>query len=184
MNELKKHALALSVIAILIYFKFIIVPMVDWQDEKLLKLALLERKITKVEQLLINKNSVQELQNSLGEYLTTLNHSFYPAQPIEAFKLQQQKRIEEELTNFGLNINSIGWKNNQTLNEAPLIQFRVDIAFGGKSEQVIEFLLSLSNHVLISEIVGLNLSFQRQRIGQLGSLRARITVVYYMQTGT
>ena len=183
MNDIKKHALALFVIAILLYFKFIMVPILEWQDTNLLKLALLERKINKVEQLLTNKVSIEKSQNDLSEHLKKLNHNFFQPQPVEEFKLQQQKLIEQELTSLGLNINSIGWKNNQNLDNAPLTQFQVDIGFSGKSEQVIEYLLSVSSHVPISEVMVMNLSFQRQQIGQLGSLRARIRLAYYMQAG-
>jgi len=183
MNDIKKHALALFIIAILLYFKFILVPVLEWQDTKLLKLALLERKINRVEQLLTNQMSIEELDNDLNKHLNRLNHNFFQPQPIEEFKLQQQKLIEEELASLGLNVNSIGWKNNQNLDNASLTQFQVDIGFSGKSEQVIEYLLSVSSHVPISEVMVMNLSFQRQQMGQLGSLRARIRLAYYMQVG-
>ena len=181
MNELKRHYLALSFIAMLLCLKFVFVPIIDWQEEKLAKLALLDRKTHKIEQLLLNKASLDIQHQELQSYLVEFDKQFYPTYPVDTFKLQQQKLIESKVNQFDLIITNIGWKNQTDLLDAPLIEFPIEYAVDGTIEDVIRYILSTSEKEPFIELSGLVLTFRRPSMGTTGMVTARIKQVYFMK---
>jgi len=108
MHELKKHALALSLIATLIIIKFIFIPIADWQDDKQGQLALLERKVAKIDDLMLSKEKIVSWGAVLEQQITNLSNDFYIKQDGGKFKRKQQKLIEAEIKVFDLKMNNIG----------------------------------------------------------------------------
>ncbi len=180
MNELKKHALALSLIAILIIIKFLFIPIIDWQNEKQSRLALLERKIAKIDVLMQGKEEISNWKNVLEQQLVNLSNDFYAKQDGEKFKRQQQKLIEAEVKAFNLKMNNIGWKTTIDNPVAPLTQYSVSYSFTGQGTEVINYLLSINAADKYSEIAEFNATFARKYPGQIGRLTIRLRRTFYM----
>ena len=70
MSELKKYKYPLFLILILCLFKFIIVPIFEWQDTLIAENKLLERKAKKVDGLLADESQLNiDLENSKDSWL-------------------------------------------------------------------------------------------------------------------
>ena len=52
MEEVKKYSLLLSILAMLFIIKIFIVPIIDWQNNTLLEINNIERKLGKIEKVL------------------------------------------------------------------------------------------------------------------------------------
>lgn len=180
MNELKKHALPLGLIAVLMFFKIVIIPIVDWQDEQLMKLGLLEKKANKIQQLLLNNNETVIRSSDLQQRLSELSLKFYNNQETEVFKLQQQKLIESELKKYHIAVKNIGWNKYSEVENTPLFEYQIEYNVIGKTENVINYLLSLSSSKRHIDIKSLRLSFLKSSKGKLGEVTARIKQNYYM----
>ncbi|WDE00524.1 hypothetical protein [Thalassomonas actiniarum] len=180
MNDLKKHALALSFIAVLVCIKFVYIPIIDWQDEQLGTLALLERKINKVDHLLTEEEQLTVDHEMSTRQVLALSQGFYHNQDPEPFKRQQQKNIEAELLAHKLKIKNIGWQITMENADVNLNQFSINYTFDGKSEDVINYLLAISANEKFSELTEFNLSFVKQKAGKLGRVSARLRRVFFM----
>ncbi len=180
MNDIKKHAVALTIIALLIFIKFIFVPILDWQDNVLADIALQERKIAKIELLMESKELLSSQEIKLDKRLTELNKRFYSLQNSEAFKRAVQKNIENELKSYELKIKNIGWKTTIEHSDAPLTQYSVNYSFSGQGENVVDYILAIDASDKYSELAMMNVTFSKQRKGRLGRLSGRLQRVFYM----
>lgn len=180
MNELNKHPIAIGLIAILLCFKIIFIPIIDWQDQKLAKLALLDKKIDKINYLLSNEDVIEQQSQEIEIRLNDVSERFFPAQNGDKFKLEQQKLIESHLKQYELSITNIGWKNRSDVSGVPLKAFRIEYGVSGKTVKVIDYLLSITNQEPMVELTGLTFKFRKQSIGKLGSVSARIRQEYYL----
>jgi hypothetical protein len=180
MNDLKKHALALSFIAILFSLKFILIPIIDWQNEQINSVLILERKIAKIENLLLSDDLFNEQHTNLSNALSNIEHGVFSYQEESTFQLQQQKIVESDLLKNALKISSIGWGNVVELDGLPLLQYPLEYRITGKTNKIIEYLIQLKTQDKLPDIKALNLSFRNQNQGELGSISARVRVTYYM----
>jgi len=179
-NDLKKHAVALTIIGFLVLIKFIFIPIFDWQNQQLAEMSLEQRKLEKVK-LLMQSREVLSIQYSrLDKRLHKLNKRFYSQQNAEKFKRQQQKTIEAELKAQQLKIKNIGWQTTIENIDAPLTQYSVNYSFSGKGEDVVNYILSINANEKYSQLAVLHISFAKQRKGRLGRLSARLRRVFYM----
>lgn len=180
MNDIKKHALALSLITLLLFLKFILIPLIQWQDNQINTVAMLERKIEKVDNLLLSDNVLNEQYLALSNALSNLEHEIFLYQEESTFQLKQQKIVESNLLKNILKVSSIGWQNTVELTQLPLLQFSLEYRISGKTNNVVEYLTQLKAQDKTPDIQALNFSFRNQNQGKLGSVSARIRVTYYM----
>lgn len=180
MSELKKYKYPLLIIAILCVFKFIIVPVLTWQDNVIAENKLLQRKVDKINTLISDET---ELTNNLQTTQTELDNVtqyFYQYQPEQAFRLTQQKLIEQKLAEFELKSSTVGWQNVVAIPNTPLTRFQLQYSFSGQSEQVIAYLLSQQQQKQWQEIETLNINVRRQKAGRLGQMTVSTRISFYM----
>jgi len=180
MNELKKHTLSIAIIAILVFFKFVFMPIIDWQNEQLSTISMNERKIIKIERLIADEFEIIENKKLVESKLTQFKKFTFSHQPADVFQREQQKIIEAEFESSALNIRSIGWKAQLIIADTPITQFQIEYAFSGEAEKVIDYLLRLESKQPWLDLLNLQLSFRKQKAGGLGNLNARIRVGLHM----
>lgn len=180
MSELKKYKYPLFLILILCLFKFIIVPIFEWQDTLIAENKLLERKAKKVDGLLADESQLNtDLENSKVA-LSSIIKYFYPQQEQQEFRLEQQKKLEKELSKYDLKSTSVGWQNTFEVPDTPLVRFQLQYAFNGDSEKVIAYLLSQQNVSYWQEVETLNINVRRQQAGELGQMSVTARISFYM----
>lgn len=181
MAELKKHALALYLIGVLILLKFIFVPVIDWQDSVIAEHQLKQRKLSKANTLLNNKATLQEQAANLEEKLLNVAPYFYTWQEESVFKREQQQIIETELAKFDLRSKRIGWKESFPTDGQKVIKYNIEYSFEGSGYQVINYLVALKMHSYLTDTPQTNLSFRGQGAGKLGIISVFLSRNYYMQ---
>ena len=181
MNELKQKAWLLIVIAILATAKFIIIPIVDWQNIQLAEIQLLKKKLAKTQYILANKEKIEKINHQLRKELAKSNTLFFSFPSDSLFKLEQQKMLESLLTQFSLTSQNIGWKNITKLAEFNLQKFQVEVKISGKTINVIELMTELETMLPRIEIENFNISIKKQQKSDLGFSTGRMTLNLYSQ---
>lgn len=180
MSDLKKHSLALSFIAALLFLRFLLIPLIQWQNDQIVTIAMLERKIEKVDVFLQSEDLFNEQYLALSNALTNLEYHIFLYQDESTFQLKQQKIVESNLLKSTLKISSIGWQNTIASNDLPLLLFSLEFRVSGKTNKIIEYLTQLQSQEKTPDIQAINLSFRNQNQGSLGSISARVRITYYM----
>lgn len=176
MAELKKYALLLSFVVVLLIAKFLVVPIIEWQNAMVAEIRLFEKKQHKISSVLKNNAYNKQLNKDLNAELEKINQLFYPFQTDAAFKLAQQKEIEALLAKHKLILENIGWKVSSVFAAVSVIQYPVKIAINGKSTDIINFIGELDKYEKYIEVVNFNLSFQGQNNQQLGRLTGNLSL--------
>jgi len=180
MTELKQHAWLLSLVTVLLLAKFIVVPVFDWQAEKLAKITLLEKKQSKIAQLLGQKNNATGTNSALTTVLKQVDGLFSPFQTDTGFKLTQQKRLEALLVKHKLTTQNIGWKTPSVFKNLAMVRYPIELRFKGQTADVIEFMVALEARSELIEINDFNFSFKGQREQNLGSITGRMTLYLFV----
>ena len=182
MAELKQHALLLLMLAILVSVKFIIVPVIDWQNTLVADIQLLEKRSQKVTRIIAEKGKTIKLNQLLNKEVERGNELFFPYQTQSKFKLSQQKLIESLLDEYQLKSQNIGWQTPSELTSLQVIKHPLQLRFSGKTLDVIKFIAAIEKLEKNIEIIDFNLSLKRQNEDSLGQCNGRVTLNFYVNS--
>jgi len=181
MAELKKHALLLSLLAILIISKFIIVPIFIWQQQLIIENSSQEKKLAKITRVLTKEGQVNVVNLKLTNELERIERLFFPYQSESAFKLSQQQAFEKLLEKHQLRSSNIGWQTATEYTEQALIRYQVNIRFSGQFVDVVAMYTELESLSPWLEIDNFNISTKSGKNGVIGNIKGgRVTVNLYM----
>ena len=184
MAELKKHGFLLSVLAVLLVAKFVLVPVIEWQDAMIADIQLLEKKSQKVARVISGESNTNEINLLLSEEVAKGNKLFYPHQAQSKFKLQQQKLIESLLAEHQLKSQNIGWQTPSELTFIQVDKHPLQLRFSGKTLDVMKFIAAIEKLEKKIEVSDFNLSLKKQNENSLGQCDGRLTVNFYVNSTT
>jgi len=179
LEELKHNRYAILVILFIASLKFIALPMMDWQDEKVEQLWLLEKRLVKLDSLFENEDLLDEQIAKVNTLLPELESQLYSLEEGE-FKLAKQQEIEKQLSSFDLSLKSFGWLSSVELKDKGLTKLSGELAIEGRTERIILFLAELESSNKYIEVEKFNMNLRRPRQGRPGSASVRINVAFYL----
>jgi Tfp pilus assembly protein PilO len=182
MAELQKYRLLLSVIAILLAIKFVVIPIFSWQATQLADLQQLEKRQNKIAKVLKQQNSNSQLNAALSVQLNHAKPLFFSYQLETAFKLSQQKKIEALLTKHELKSQNIGWQTSTRLTELGMVRYPIKVSVSGKGSNIIEFITAIETNSQYIKVDEFNLSFKGQRDKSLGRISGFITLHLFVES--
>lgn len=184
MAVIKQHGLLLSLMAILVIAKFVVVPVIDWQSNIIADIRLLEKKQAKITTVIATQDDNQKIGVKLSNIIAHVDTLFFPYQGESAFKLSQQKMLEALLAKHELKSQNIGWGIITPLDELSAVRYQLQMRFSGSSINVIEFISALESHPQLIDVIDFNLSLKRQRDEYLGTMSGRMTLHLYADNTT
>jgi len=179
MTELKKHALPLTIIVLLLIAKMIIVPIFDWQNALVAEITLLEKRQNKITHVLGKHSHNEQENNELTIELDKLTTIFFPLQTEADFKLTQQKMLESIMAKHTLKSQNIGWQTAKILPEISAIRYPIKMSIEGKHINLINFISDIETSTQHLEIIDFNVSFKGQREKGLGRVTGSLTLYLY-----
>lgn len=182
MTELKKHGLLLSLLAILLLAKFLLIPVIEWQDTITSDIQLLEKKSQKVDRVIAGESNTNKINLLLSEEVAKGNKLFFSHQTQSKFKLGQQKLIESLLDEYQIKSQNIGWQTPSELASLQVIRHPLQLRFSGKTLDVIKFIASVEKSQEKIEVSDFNLSLKRQSENSLGQCDGRLTLNFYVNS--
>lgn len=182
MNELKKYKLLLSLLTILVFAKFIIVPIFLWQEQLVHENRSKEKKLIKITNVLTTTDKVDTFNQTLANLLAQAEKLFFPHQSDSDFKLNQQQMLEGLFNKYNLRTNNFGWQTSTELKKEGLKRYQVNIRFDGNFVDIIAMYTNLESLTPWLEIDNFNISTKGQQKNALGYIKGgRVTVNLYMQ---
>lgn len=180
MAELKKHAWLLSILFILAIVKFIVTPAIEWQNEILADIQLLEKKKNKVANVLAKRDKSTIDYKKLSAFVEQGNKVLFPYQQEAAFKLSQQKALESLLTKHNLRVQNIGWQVSTIQEELSVIRYSIQIRFSGESINAIKFMAAIESQEYLIDIKDFNVSLKGQKDQTLGRIDGQVSLYLYV----
>jgi len=181
MEELKRHSLALSLVAILCIIKFIIFPIVDWQNEKFSELYLLERQVVKSETLVNNKQSIDANVLKINMAIDQLSKVLYSADEKVDFELKKQQWFEEQIKSYKLTMKNFGWENPKFEKNTNVSEKIAKIQIDGATKNIIDFMLYLDVNEKHHKISSLSINVKGQNSDALGKATMRFKLHFYLK---
>lgn len=183
LQELRRHKLALSVIAVLVVIKFLLVPLMEWQEQKVSEIALLESKQNRMQQIFSNQQQLESYQLRLQQRLQEAQRYFLPLKDDSAFQLEQQKWLEARVNEHELKLSNIGWSPKLDMPELNAAVFRAQLSLEGRTLDVINFLQHLHSQSHYIEVRDMTINYSRQTARKLGRARVRLNLGFPAREG-
>lgn len=181
--SVKQHEIALLVIGLLLFMRFVYVPVVDWQDSLVQENTLLQGKYRRVERLASGSEALQNADVQLTRALADWQRLFFEAAPETAFRVRQQRWLEKQVADYNVQLNNIGWEPHRQLDLLGVTQHRATLTVSGKAKNIALFMATLASTPQYIEVSDVALSFTRRGKDKLGAVRGRINVTFYMEGG-
>ncbi|MBQ4849237.1 hypothetical protein [Pseudoalteromonas sp. MMG012] len=176
-KELEQHVLLVSIMLFLIVTKFLLVPVIEWQNSIIASNAILSKKLSKEQSVLKREKNNVELSQLLDEVLLDANKAVFPMAQEVTFKLDTQQLLEQKLTVGGLSLDRISWQPAIFFEDAKLRKYLIDAQVSGDTLKLIEFLVGIDQHAQLG-VSKFNIDV-RGATSSLGTSRARITFYLY-----
>jgi hypothetical protein len=181
MADLKKHALLLSIMAMLLVAKFIVVPIFAWQQQVVSDIASKQKKLSKVDNLLAEEQSFTTVNQEFSEQLDLAEQLFYPYQSSAAFKLAQQQYFEGLVTKHQVDLSTFSWQNMSEDKDLQVTRYQVQIKLRGNVSNIVTLLTELESQAQRIEVHNFNISLKGQNQQSLGKTRnARVNLRFYV----
>jgi hypothetical protein len=181
MAEIKKHALLLSLLALLIVLKFVVVPIFDWQDQLILNIESQQKQATRMTKVLTDDDDQNTNRQALATELEKIERLFFSYRSDAAFKLEQQQAFEQLLEKHQLRSSNIGWQAETELQGAALKRYQMKIKFSGLFVDAVAMFIELESTLPWSEIEDFNISTRGTQKDNLGSIRSgNLTINLFM----
>lgn len=168
-----KHYLIL--LSALLVANYILVPLIEWQEQKHQSFKLIEKRRLKVANLIENEVSFDEQLTLSAASIKQAATYVFADKSESAFKLTSQSIVEKILTDAGCNVERIGFKGNTILNEN-LKRWMIEIRYKGDSECMVKVTRGLESHMPVIHISDLNYSHRSLTEEGAGSFNAQMTV--------
>ena len=181
MAEIKKHALLLTVLALMLTAKFIVVPIIIWQDQLLLEIAMQEKKLGKSDVLLSKKSDHHTINDKLKGKIAEIETLFYPYQKGSTFKLERQKKFESIIEQYQLKLKSFYWQAVSNEDNLDVMRYTVKIKITGQVSDIINMLTLLESQSHYIEIQSFNVLISRKDYKSLGYVKtSNFTLRFYV----
>lgn len=167
-------------LGLLLFLRFVFVPVIEWQETKKNSLTLLQGKFQKAIQLLKNE---QQLETNLAE-LRRINAKYEKLLPVFSnetqFQLTKQAWLEGIAAVQQLSFTRMGW-NKVFATDGQLPSYQLELSFKGRTKQVMNFLLALEQSGELLQIEGYSFGIKRHRVNSLGLAQGKIKLLFYSE---
>ena len=174
MDDFLSRKNLLGITIFLVVVKFLLLPILAWQENKIQDLTAKYRQLTKI-------SDVVEAQDDYSRILSELKMSVKDAEGYfyvdsDALKLTIQKDMESIFEINGLVLRSFNWVLDSKDNQRRL---RAKVSFSGNQEQMIRTYWDLSANPQLVQLIESRQKMKFDRPGQLGATEGNVTLEFY-----
>ena len=181
MTDIKKHALLLSILALLAVLNFIVVPILDWQNKLIFQISSQQKQVARIRKVLKADDGQSSNRQTLATELEKIEPLFFSYATDSAFKLERQQAFEQLLERHQLTLSTLGWQAMTELQSIALKRYQVKIKFSGQFVDAVAMFIELESGLPWLKIEDFNISSRGTQKEQLGSISSgNLTVNLYM----
>jgi len=183
MNLLDNRPLIIGMILTLISIKFVLVPVIQWQNQTLVKITKQDRQLQKGLALVDNKDDLLEKFTSLKNYSRQqLKLVASDEKSPIAYQLKVQKNIESLLDKYKLKSRSVTWL--APVRKSSIEEHRLEVTLSGKLKEFIQFMVEIEKQkpkLALMEFRS-NISKMKPVRNELGQFTGKFIVVGWRST--
>lgn len=184
MVDLKKNSYLLLCLVALVTTKFLILPLLSWQDERLAEIKLLKKKVNKAEKVISDLPLLEEQLIIINAQVDVLQNAVFDYADEGVFQLTLQKELEKTFDSHQVSILNLGWKAVSQVDDWGLLKYEVEINFNGSTRNFILLLKAIETNEKWMSINNFNYRFDPLKKGALGSVAGRLSINFYMKQQT
>jgi hypothetical protein len=136
-----KHKVMLAMVTVLVLMRFAVMPIFEWQDEKIANIQKSTQRIVKAERVIARLPQITLALEKLKTSNKKNERLFSQAQSLSAFKLQQQQQIESLLKTFDIKVKNFNWATDLS---GKISESRAKINFEGKTSDLVRLHLAIA----------------------------------------
>lgn len=180
LSDLKKHATLLIVLVILVVVKFIVVPIIEWQEGLILENESYQSRIDRVQGLSENRERLQQSLNTVEKQQQLAQSLVHQYSDEATFKLKLQKLLDSYAAKYNVKVSNVNWLTTVEMIDGAIIKFPIRMKVRGPTSKVVQFINYLESLSPIIDVDALNLNVKRQSGRALGSIDGQLTINLYM----
>ncbi len=181
MNELKKHWLLLSIVALLVVIKWGYIPLSDWQNALYFEVKQKQKRLLKSSRVLEKSDLYNQQNIQLQSSLAIANDVFFNEQDDSLFKLEQQKFVEQLLSKSNLTLTRIVWENTLESVEPKIKHYKMNVFFSGRATDMVRYVTELEQHKPYIEVSDFIFNIKKSHQAPLGNVSGNLTLNLYMK---
>lgn len=170
----------LLLLALLVVVKFVIYPVIDWQESTLDELKSANARLVKSSSVIENEDKLNDALSAVEAHQNVLERLISPYAEEAEFRFITQKLLSDMIDEYGMDTENIGWLSRLEITEAGLIRHQVRVVVDGKTTEVQKFVSELESNrdnILIRQF---QVSLRYQDSDSLGRARLSLLLAFYM----
>lgn len=168
----------LIVLAILMGIRWLVVPIFTWQEQQLLQKQLLEKRVSRVTELLLNDSNYEGLFAAADVAADNAKAKLFEVADEASFKLEQQVLIERIIKSHDVTVSNFGWNPEIVKDDFGVRIFPAVIRLEGGSYKIMMAMLeieALEKAVLLGDF---ELRIFNQASDTMGRANGRIVIQF------
>lgn len=178
MDKDLRNKLALILIAVLASLKFVVVPLVDWQDAVSMDVSAVKKRLHKG-QLAIEQKDALELESHTSLHaIDQARAGLFDIVSENQFKLDQQAWLEDLVAQHNVEVEEISW-GGATPGESGVVIYPVNLTFSSDVDDFILLHATLESGQKHIRFENFDLSIKRHAEKRIGSVRGSMRLLMF-----
>jgi predicted PurR-regulated permease PerM len=133
----------LIVLFLLLALRFVMVPVIDWQQEQLDEIAAKQTKVEKADSVIARFPQLQQALEQVQQNNKQQLANYYGHESANSLKLQLQQELEALFLKHKIKVINFSWVAEI---ENPITEFRAKISYEGKTDDFAKLQLAIARY--------------------------------------
>ncbi len=149
------------IIVLLLCMKFLLYPVLEWQDAQIINLQLLKNKYLKTTELNKQKDTIEKYYQDISMKLQGVKGVVFEPMKETELQLQQQKWLEGLLAKNFISYRNIGWEKPTLVDgNNDIIKHSVNLSLKGDINDIVSLYISLETNIHFTSIDSFNFNIK------------------------
>jgi len=174
----------IMVALLLVGVKFVLMPVIDWQNQTIEQIEQVERRNLKSQKLLSKQDELLVGMAAADKKYREQKETFPSYVDSTMFRLETQIKYENLLKSHGLRQSNFFWRGDQDEQVfGSLYKGRFNVSFNGKLKQFAILHSKLAEQMREYKVLNYNAGVQMQKQQSMGAVNATLTIDAYYWLG-
>ena len=174
MSQIINQRSLLTLLMYMLCAKFLIVPVLDWQNQAVIDIKGKNKQLQKMKTLVIGRDIFAEAAKVSGLKLSYLQDALF--KDTRSLKLEAQTELLGIITNNGISVRNFNWVTDSS--NSPRI-LRAKVAYSGTMKQCIQMFWDISMSPRMIQVIGSRQQVKSFKGDALGSIEGSMTLEVY-----
>lgn len=173
---MKNKPLLLGALAVLFLLKFVVVPVIEWQDEAITETKNLQSKIDKSQSYIKDLPNLLKYKEELDLSLSKTKEMIERYNDASRYQISKQRQFEALFKEHQLTMSSSNWRDVVKTDNGSTFQLQVQ--FNGMLNDFIAFQMQVNAMRPSVTITNLGLNIRGQSAASLGSMTGNMVILF------